>query len=414
MWARCGTESIHSMPKKAKELSIRAVQQLKDDGRHAVGGVDGLHLRISNGSKAWVLRMLVGEKRRDLGLGPFPQIGLAEARDLAREMRKSTQAGNMPITPRRQAKEQLIVQQSASKTFKECAEALMTSKSNEWKNAKHQQQWANTLTTYAYPTIGSLAVDQIELQHILSCLEPIWLTKTETASRLRGRIESVLDYATVRKYRSGENPARWKGHLDSILPKPSKVQQVEHHPAMPINDVPAFIQAVRQKKGMSAQAMIFLILSASRSGETRGAQWQEINLEQKVWIIPAGRTKTSTEHRVPLSSQAIALLVSLPRIDQSPLVFPSPNGFELSDMALNQMMRKMQLKYVPHGFKSTFRDWAAECTNYPREIAEQALGHAITNKVEAAYRRGDALEKRRTMMQEWSDHCFTTNLLPSN
>ncbi|MDH5859258.1 tyrosine-type recombinase/integrase [Lampropedia aestuarii] len=396
------------MPKKAKELSIRAVQQLKDDGRHAVGGVDGLHLRISNGSKAWVLRMLVGEKRRDLGLGPFPQIGLAEARDLAREMRKSTQAGNMPITPRRQAKEQLIAQQSASKTFKECAEALMASKSNEWKNAKHQQQWANTLSTYAYPTIGSMAVDQIELQHILSCLEPIWLTKTETASRLRGRIESVLDYATVRKYRSGENPARWKGHLDSILPKPSKVQQVEHHPAMPINDVPAFIQAVSQKKGMSAQAMIFLILTASRSGEARGARWEEINMEQKVWIIPAGRTKTSTEHRVPLSNQAIALLVGLPRIERSPLVFPSPNGLELSDMALNQMMRKMQLKYVPHGFRSTFRDWAAERTNHPRELAEQALGHAIANKVEAAYRRGDALEKRRVMMQEWSDQCFSS------
>ncbi|THT97701.1 DUF4102 domain-containing protein [Lampropedia puyangensis] len=394
------------MPKKAKELSIRAVQQLKEDGRYAVGGADGLHLRISNGSKAWVLRMLVGEKRRDLGLGSFPQIGLAEARDLAREMRKSVQAGQIPITPRKLAKEQLLAQQSTSKTFKECALALIASKSSEWKNAKHQQQWANTLTTYAYPTIGALAVDQIELPHILACLEPIWLSKTETASRLRGRIESVLDYATVRKYRSGENPARWKGHLDSILPKPSKVQKVEHHPAMPIDEVPAFIQSVVHKRGLAAQAMIFLILTATRSGETRGARWDELDLENKVWVIPADRTKTSTEHRVPLSTQALTLLSALPRINQSPFVFASPGGHQLSDMALNQMMRRMELKYVPHGFRSSFRDWAAERTNHPRELAEQALAHTLINKVEAAYRRGDALEKRRIMMQQWADHCI--------
>lgn len=402
------------MPKKAKELSIRAVQQLKENGRHPVGGVDGLHLRISNASKSWVFRVVVGNKRRDFGLGSFPQTSLAEARDIAREMRKNLLAGQIPNTPRQQAKEHLLAQQNLSRTFEECANAVIESKSNEWKNPKHQQQWVNTLATYAYPKLATLPVDQIQLPHILACLEPIWLTKNETASRLRGRIETILDYATVRQYRSGENPARWKGHLDSILPKPSKVKKVEHHPAMPIHEVPSFIEEISQKNGMSARAMLFLILTATRSGETREARWDEIDLDRKIWTIPAKRTKTSTEHRVPLSKQACELLAALPRLNQSAIVFPAPKGAALSDMALNQMMRKMELGYVPHGFRSSFRDWAGECTNYPRELAEQALGHAISNKVEEAYRRGDALEKRRIMMQEWADHCFKITKFQSN
>lgn len=391
------------MPKKAKELSALAVSKIKELGRHAVGGADGLHLRVTEGSRSWVLRIQVGSTRRDLGLGAFPAIGLAEAREMAREQRKSIAAGNLPIAPKKEAKKQIQEKQASTRTFKECAEAFITSKSSEWKNPKHRQQWENTLIAYVYPHIGSLTVSSVELPHVLACLEPIWITKTETATRVRGRIESVLSYATVRNFRSGDNPARWRGHLDSILAAPNKVQKVEHHEAMPIDDVPAFMQLLKAKVGNSIRALEFLVLTAARSGEIRGATWEEIDLEKGIWTVPGKRMKTGVEHRVPLSMEAIAVLRKSHAMVSTGLVFPAPRGGQLSDMAFTQVMRRMGLTCVPHGFRSTFRDWCGERTNYPRELAEQALAHILSNKVEAAYRRGDALEKRRDMMQRWAE-----------
>lgn len=392
------------MPKKAKHLTDRAVAAIKEPGRYAVGGVDGLHIRVTDGgAKSWILRVQVGDKRRDLGIGNYPMVSLARARDEAYEYRKRIRDGVDPLAQKREIRSALRAQQAGEKTFKECAEAYIEAKAIEWKNPKHRQQWENTLATYAYPKIGAMVVADIALPQVLSVLEPIWTDKTETASRLRGRLESILDWATVRQYRNGDNPARWKGHLDTILPARGKVQKIEHHPAMTIDDTPAFWRALGVKDGMSIRALQFVILTAARSGEVRGATWDEIDLDAAVWTIPGDRMKAGREHRVPLSKQAVALLKSLPRLDGSPYVFFAPKGGQLSDMALTAVMRRMDLTAVPHGFRSTFRDWAGERTNYPREMAEQALAHTLRDKTEAAYRRGDALERRRAMMQDWAN-----------
>ena len=392
------------MPKIAKQLSDRAVAALKAEGRYAVGGVAGLHLRISAGHRGWVLRVQVGDKRKDIGLGAYPTISLAEARERAWKLHESIREGHDPVAPRKHQRSILQAQAATEKTFQWCAEEFIKAKSSEWKNVKHRQQWENTLAAYAMPYLGNLAVSVIDLPHVLSCLEPIWSSKNETASRLRGRIESILDWATVRKYRNGENPARWKGHLDKVLAAPSKIQKVEHHRAIPVEEMPQFMQNLRTRPGIAARALEFLILTAARSGEVRGATWSEIDLDKAIWIIPAERMKAGAEHRVPLSSAALQLLSSAPRLTDSDLVFPGTKGQPLSDMSITAVMRRMKLDEVPHGFRSTFRDWAGEKTNYPRELAEQALAHTLTNKVEAAYRRGDALEKRREMMNEWANH----------
>ena len=392
------------MPKKAKELSALAVSRLTVAGNHAVGGVTGLYLYINDANaRSWVLRIMVGDKRRHIGLGGYPDVTLAQARDKARVARDEVSRGIDPVVQRRTLASQLRAQQAADKTFKQAAQAYIEAHGDTWKNPKHRAQWVSTLSTYAYPHVGQLAVRDIGQGHVLSILEPIWKTKNETASRLRGRIESVLDWATARGLRNGENPARWKGHLDKLLPAPSKVQKVEHHRALPIDQLPAFMQALRQREGLAARALEFTILTAARSGEVRGAIWEEIDVKTKVWIIPAERMKAGREHRVPLSDAALHLLKALPRLADSPLVFPAPRGGQLSDMTLNAVMRRMQVDAVPHGFRSTFRDWVAERTNHPRELAEQALAHTLESKVEAAYRRGDALDKRRGMMQEWAE-----------
>ncbi|GAB2458637.1 site-specific integrase [Comamonas humi] len=390
------------MPKIAKQLSDRAVAALKAEGRYAVGGVAGLHLRISAGHRGWVLRVLVGDKRKDIGLGPYPTISLAEARDRAWKLHESIREGHDPVAPRKQQRQVLLAQAATDKTFRWCTEEFLKAKSSEWKNAKHRQQWENTLETYAMPHLGHLTVSLIDLPHVLACLEPIWSSKNETASRLRGRIESVLDWATVRKYRKGENPARWKGHLDKVLAAPAKIQKVEHHPAIPIDGMPAFMQDLHTRAGIAARTLEFLILTATRSGEVRGALWSEVDLGKAIWTIPAERMKAGAEHRVPLSEQALKLLKNAPQIAGSDLIFPGTKGQPLSDMTMTAVMRRMKVTAVPHGFRSTFRDWAGEKTNFPRELAEQALAHTLESKVEAAYRRGDALEKRREMMQEWA------------
>lgn len=394
------------MPKLAKELSALEVGRLKSPGMHAVGGVAGLHLAVGlTGSRSWILRATVGGKRRDVGLGAFPGVGLADAKRLAREFREQVAAGVDPVAERAAARAALAAAQAARITFDQAAEQFIASKAAEWKNAKHEAQWGATLRMYATPVIGPLAVGDVELAHVLKILEPIWATKTETASRVRGRIEAVLDWATVRGYRSGENPARWRGHLDKILSKPSKTKRTEHHAAMPVDDLGAFVEALRRREGIAARALEFLILTAARSGEVREAVWPEIDLERRVWAIPAARMKAGKEHRVPLSEQAIKLLKALPRKEGSDAVFPALRARFLSDMSLLAVTRRMKVDAVPHGFRSTFRDWAAERTNYPREVAEMALAHAIGNAVEAAYRRGDLFEKRARMMDEWAKFC---------
>lgn len=413
------------MPRKAKELSALAVSKLKAEGRYAVGGVDGLHLRVMGGSRAWVLRIAVGSRlnrdgsstvhRRDIGLGSYPEVSLAEARDHARGLRKQVREGQDPVLQRRAEKLQSALGAIKAKTFEECAAAYIDANRAGWKSDKHVQQWQNTLATYAYPKFGQLPVASIDTGMVLDVLqqagEPggasLWLRKTETASRLRGRIESILDWATFRGYRQGSNPARWKGHLEHELPARHKVQKVEHHAALPYADIAAFMAELRSKEGVSARALEFAILTAARSGEVRGAKWSEIDLQARVWTIPAERMKAGREHRVPLADEVVALLKALPHEGGSGQVFLAPRGGQLSDMALTAVLRRMgRGGLTQHGFRSTFRDWAGETTTYPREVCEHALAHRLADGVEAAYQRGDLLVKRAALMADWARHCL--------
>ncbi len=396
------------MPKIAKELSALEINRLREPGNHAVGGVTGLYLYVTEtGTRSWVLRAVIANNRRHMGLGAYPSVTLAQARESARKAKADILAGIDPIAERQKIAAKLHAEKTRQITFEQSAFAYIEAHGKSWKNDKHRAQWSSTLITYAFPKIGNLPVKDVTQGHVLSILEPIWAQKNETASRLRGRIEAVLDWATVKKYREGENPALWKGRLDKLLPAPNKIQKKNHHKALPINELPSFFKKLKEKEGISAKALEFTILTAARSGEVRGAKWSEIDFTQCVWTVPADRMKASAEHRVPLSDQAIKILKEMPRIDGCEFVFPSSKGGSLSDMALLTVMRRMSLDAVPHGFRSTFRDWAGECTNYPREVAEQALAHTLQNKVEAAYRRGDSLEKRRAMMQDWANFCST-------
>lgn len=396
------------MPRKATELSALEVKRLTTPGMHAVGGVAGLYMQVlPTGARTWVLRARIAGKRRDMGLGGFPDVPLAQAREKARDARAKIDSGIDPITERAAARSALAAQRGAEITFDEAARKFIEAKSLEWKNAKHAAQWSSTLQTYASPTIGTLQVRDVALAHVMKILEPLWAVKTETASRLRGRIESVLDWATVRGYRHGDNPARWKGHLDKILAKPGKVAKVEHHEALPIDKVSTFVRDLRERAGVAARALEVLILTAARSGEIRGMRWDEVDFQSGVWTIPAERMKAGKEHRVPLSARVIKILreQEAQRIEDAELVFPAPRGGMLSDMTMTAVMRRMEVNAVPHGFRSTFRDWASERTNYPHHVAEMALAHSIGDKVEAAYRRGDLFDKRRRMMDEWSKFC---------
>ncbi len=343
---------------------------------------------------------MVAGKRRDLGLGGYPDVTLAQARERARETRAIIQQGRDPVAEREAAQAALRAAVRVP-TFDECAKRFIAAKASGWRNPKHRAQWRTSLATYASPIIGSITVDRVELAHLVELLTPIWTEKTETAVRVRGRIESVLDWATVSGYRAGENPARWRGNLEHLLPAPSKVRRVRHHPAIAIDAMFGFMSGLKTREGVAARALEFLVLTAARSGEVRGATWSEIDLDAGVWTIPAERMKARREHRVPLSPQALEVLGKLPRLDPY-LVFPSPRGAVLSDMALAAVMRRMGAHAVPHGFRSTFRDWAAERTAYTRDVAEMALAHTIGDKVEAAYRRGDLIAKRTRMMADWA------------
>ena len=386
------------MPKKTKEIAAAQLPRLPV-GLHAAGGATGLYLRVApSGARNWILRVTIGNRRRDMGLGGWPDVPLGEARDRARQARRKIDDGIDPIESRKAAK--TVLRETPS--FAECAKRTIEAKRPEWKSAKHAEQWKNTLDTYAKPVIGNMPVDQVELRHIVEILGPIWVDKTETATRLRARLEAVLAWAGASGFRKGENPARWRGNLDAVLAKPGKVSKVEHHKALPLIALPPFIVALRQREGTSARALEFLILTAARSGEVRGATWEEVDLKDDVWTIPAQRMKSGKDHRVPLSPRAVAILKQLPRFAGTTLLFPAERGGPLSDMALTALMRRMQVDAVPHGFRSTFRDWASEHTEFPRDVAEMALAHTIGDKVEAAYRRGDLFAKRTTMMTEWA------------
>jgi integrase len=392
------------MVRRAAELGALAVGRLREPGMHAVGGVSGLYLQIApGGTKSWILRATVGSKRREMGLGPFPEVPLAAARDKARAARAKVEQGHDPILERQRAASALRAEQAKALTFAEAAKQFVTDKGEQWRNAKHRAQWSATLETYAGPVIGKVLVSDVAQAHILSILRPIWTTKTETATRVRGRIEQVLDWARVRGYREGENPARWRGHLDKLLPAPTKVAKVKHHPALPVEAMPSFMANLRKRSGTAARALEFLVLTAGRSGEIRGASWSEFDMPGKTWTVPAERMKAGVEHRVPLSPQAVQLLEAIPRVAGNDLVFAAPRGGVLSDMSLTAVTRRMKVEAVPHGMRSTFRDWAAERTNFPREVAEMALAHAIENAVEAAYRRGDLFSKRAEMMAAWAE-----------
>ncbi len=396
------------MARKAIELSPLAVGRLTTPGFYFVGGVAGLALQVlPTGGRTWILRATIGDRRRDMGLGGFPDVTLAGAKAAARSARELIREGVDPIERAKAAKSALHAASAKGLSFREAAEAFIASQEAGWRNAKHKAQWTSTLTTYAYPVFGDLSVTDVELPHISKVLEPIWTTKTETASRLRGRIEQVLDWATARGYRTGLNPARWRGHLDKLFPRPSKVSKPVHHRALPIQDTGAFMADLRSADGMGARALMFAILTAARSGEARGATWSEIDLARGIWIIPGSRMKAGQEHRVPLSRQALDLLEKLPRIAGSDLVFQASRGGPLSDMTLSAVLRRMKVPAVPHGFRSTFRDWAAEYTAYPSEVVEMALAHTVGNKVEAAYRRGDLFEKRRRLAEEWGRFCMS-------
>lgn len=401
------------MPKKAPELGALAVSRL-GAGFHAVGGVDGLYLRIEGGTREWVLRYSAGSRRRKMGLGGYPSVTLAQARERARELRGQLANGKDPLNERTRAKRERAKAQARTLTFAQACGLYIEDKAHEWKNDKHRQQWENTLATYAFPLIGQTPVGEIDRADVLAVLRPIWFDKTETATRVRGRLEKVLDWAAVNEYRTSENPARWRGHLEVVLPKPAKIMQRRHHPAVPYKDVPAAIQKIISTGGLARWALLLCVLTAARTSEVLGAMWGEFDLNGRLWTVPAARMKAKREHRVPLSAQALRVLESLPRIEGCNYLFPSTkNNRHMSNMAMLVLMRRLNLKAVsgdvavPHGFRSSFRDWAADCTTIPGDVAEMALAHAIENETEAAYRRGDMLQKRQALMAQWGVYCFS-------
>ena len=398
------------MPRKVSNaLTPLGVKNAKP-GRHADGA--GLHLLVKEtGARSWVFRFMLNGKSRDVGLGTAGPdgISLAAAPDQASALRLKVKAGIDPLQQRLEDAAQAAAATQAAKiagiTFKAVAEAYIAANEGSWRNAKHRQQWANTLESYVYPVMGDLPVAQITTAHVLSILETIWQEKPETASRIRGRIETVLDAAKARGYRDGDNPARWRGHIAQILPARSRLTR-GHHKAMPYDAIPAFTALLRERRATSALALEFVILTATRTSEVLGATWGEVDLAKAIWTIPAARMKAGKEHRVPLSPRAVEILEAVKPLNKASL-FPADKGGELSTMAMSMLLRRMDSDCTVHGFRSGFRDWAAECTGYAHEVCEMALAHAIGNKSEAAYRRGDLFEKRRRLMSEWATYCAT-------
>ncbi|OUR75993.1 integrase [Alphaproteobacteria bacterium 46_93_T64] len=394
------------MARQINRLSAVQVKTEKKRGLHADGG--GLYLQISSfETKSWIFRFSRNKRSRDMGLGPYPDISLLRAREEAQRCREALREGLDPIEERKSKKQIQLAETAKTVTFRECAEKYINIHSVVWSNIKHVKQWSSTLETYVYPFIGDLSVKAVDIGLILKILEPIWLTKPETASRIRGRVESILDWAAARKYREGENPARWKGNLDKLLPSRSMVRKVKHHAALPFDDIAEFMAALRKQGSISAMGLELLILTACRTGEIIKARWGEIDFDKQLWTIPEERMKAGREHRVPLSPDTVQVLKRLSEVSTGGFVLPGqrPNS-SLSNMAFLQLLKRMDRADVTaHGFRSSFKDWSAECTQYPNEVSEMALAHSVSSKVEAAYRRGDLFEKRRGLMDDWASFC---------
>jgi len=391
------------------KLNAAKLRTLTKPGTYGDGA--GLYLQVRRAERrSWLYRFKLHGKPHLMGLGTLADVSLAEARDAAAAARKLVRQGIDPIS-RRRAERADAAERTGLNTFAEVADAYIAAHEASWRNAKHRQQWRNTLDTYARPVLGNLGVAIVDTGAVMRVLEPIWREKPETASRLRGRIESVLDYATARGWRTGDNPARWRRHMDNLLPSRAKIARVEHHAALPWRQIGAFMADLAKQEGVGALALRFAILTAARTGEVIGARWSEIDMPAAVWTVPAGRMKAGREHRVPLSDSALDVLRQAAKLalkqDPAAFVFPGGKaGKPLSSMAMLMLLRRMERgDLTAHGFRSTFRDWCAEATNYPREIAEAALAHTLRDKTEAAYQRGDLMEKRQRLMSEWATYC---------
>lgn len=398
------------MAKTVEKLSAAAVSRASKPGYYGDGA--GLYLQISKtGTKSWIFRFTIAGRQREMGLGALHTVSLADAREKAKACRASLLEGVDPLEARNAVKLEAALERAKTVTFDHCAKEYIAAHRGSWKNKKHAAQWESTIATYASPLIGALPVAAIDTPLVVKVLQPIWLEKTETATRLRSRIENILDWATVSHFRTGENPARWRGHLDNLLADPNKVARVDHHAALPWQEIGSFMVDLRQREGVAARAVEFGILTAARSGEIRGAKWSEVDLDAAVWTVPAERMKAGREHRVPLSTAALSLLRATPELGEH--IFPGQRGdAPLSDMSLTAVLRRMGRGDITvHGFRSTFRDWCAESVgnSFPREVCEHALAHSLPDKVEAAYRRGDLIEKRKVLMQVWADYCAAPN-----
>jgi integrase len=412
------------MPKVVKALADLAVRRLKSQGLYSVGGVTGLKLQVTpTGARSWIFRKRIAGKVRDIGLGSYPSVSLKSAREHASSLHESIQRGEDPIATKQKAKASLAKERAGMQTFDEVTALYITSAEAGWTNKKSRQQWQNTIATYASPVIGSMYVSDIDSSHVVRVLDPIWSTKTETASRIRGRIERVLAFATTRGFRSGDNPARYRGHLDTILPSPEKLKNVQHHPALDYEGMGLFISKVRQLNTTAAKALEFLVLTAARSGEVRGATWAEVDVKNKLWTIPSSRMKAGKQHVIPLNDRALNILKGLPRVAGTEVMFPGVRLGTLSDATLGKVIRTLHTNDLKaggngfidkhaegrvvtcHGFRSTFRDWAAEQTAFPREVIEHCLAHQLKDKAEAAYQRKTSVPKRKKLMQNWADYC---------
>jgi integrase len=395
------------MAREIGRLKAVTVAKAKTPGLIADGG--GLYLRIGpTGAKSWIFRYRRDGRLHDMGLGAAHTISLADAREKAHASRKLRLENIDPIEARQAGRVEAKLAAASAVTFRECAERYIEAHRAGWRNDRHADQWPSSLEAYAYPTLGDLPVQTIDVALVLKVLEPIWTARPETANRVRGRIESIIDWATARGYRRGENPARWRGHLENLLPRKSKLRTIQHHVALPYRDIASFLTELRQEKGIAVRALEFAILTAARAGEFAGARWDEINMAERIWIVPARRMKAGKEHRVPLSHSAMAIIEEMAAIPQGEYVFPGgkPNRAITTD-AMRKLLRRMGFDNVTtvHGFRSTFRDWAAEQTNFPREVAEMALAHKIGDAVERAYRRGDLFQKRRQLAEAWARFC---------
>ena len=391
-----------------KRMSARAVANAQE-GLHPDGG--GLYLQVTaSGAKSWKFRFTLRGRTRDMGLGSLRSVSLADAREAAQECRKLLAEGADPIEARSATRGARRLESTRVMTFRECADQCIRRRQAGWSSHKHAAQWSSSLESYAYAILGNLAVQSVDTSSVMRVLEPIWATKPETANRVRGRIETVLDYATTLGFRSGENPARWRGHLSNLLPARSKVRRVAHHAALPYANVAAFMAQLYGRAGVAAAGLAFTILTAARTSEVTGARWIELDLRNAVWTVPFDRMKSRREHRIPLSEAALDVLQRMSLIAESEFVFPGGRtNLPLSNMAFLTVLRRLGRNDITvHGFRSTFRDWVAEQTAFSSEVAEMALAHAVRGRVEAAYRRGDLFEKRRRLMEAWGRYCCTS------